>query len=211
MDLLVGHHVRLSSQQLRQQRERLFPPTAQETVRKITSGKAADSLGVKDAYLRKLHLDSHGPDPETCAGGRRYYSAADVRPLRRMLEPGVEVPGTSLPGRRNGYHVQVVCVINFKRSSAKTKTTAHPTQKMALDGYRVLAIGLDPLASLSAPHGDQPELGSMEYGTLHDTIRSDDPLPLVDIIRPTNSDGLDIVPGTLELLDFDPDTTRRGC
>ncbi|CTQ34630.1 Sporulation initiation inhibitor protein soj [Jannaschia rubra] len=208
IDLLVGRHAALLSAQLQEHRARLFPPTARKTLRKFTSGEVADLLGVKDAYLRKLHLDGRGPDPEVRSGGRRYYSAEEIRELREMLEDGAKAPGTYLPGRRAGDHCQVICVINFKGGSAKTTTAAHLAQKMALDGYRVLAIDLDPQASLSTLHGYQPELDLMDGGTLYDAIRYDDPVPLSAVIRPTYFSGLDIVPGNLDLMDFEHDTPR---
>ncbi|WP_245191036.1 plasmid partitioning protein RepA [Jannaschia formosa] len=208
IDLLVGRHATQLSAQLQQHRERLFPPSSQKTLRKFTSGEVADLLGIKDAYLRKLHLDGRGPDPEVRAGGRRYYSASEIRALREMLEEGAKTPGTYLPGRRAGDHCQVICVINFKGGSAKTTTSAHLAQKMALDGYRVLAIDLDPQASLSTLHGFQPELDLMDGGTLYDAIRYDDPVPIREIIRPTYFDGLHIVPGNLDLMDFEHDTPR---
>ena len=102
IDLLVGRHAALLSAQLQQHRERIFPPTAQKSLRKFTSGEVAELLGVKDAYLRKLHLDGRGPDPEVRGGGRRYYSAAEIRALREMLEEGAKAPGTYLPGAAPG-------------------------------------------------------------------------------------------------------------
>jgi hypothetical protein len=94
-----------------------------------------------------------------------------------MLEAGAKVPGTYMPGRRKGDHLQVITVINFKGGSGKTTTAAHLAQKCALDGYRVLAIDLDPQASLSALHGFQPEFDLLDGGTLYDAIRYEDPLP----------------------------------
>ena len=44
-----------------------------------------------------------------------------------------------------------------KGGSGKTTTAAHLSQYFALKGYRVLAIDLDPQASLSALFGYQPE------------------------------------------------------
>ncbi|MGY0406624.1 MerR family DNA-binding transcriptional regulator, partial [Pseudoalteromonas sp. SYSU M81241] len=90
------------SERLQQHREQLFPPDASKELRKFTSGEVADLLGVKDAYLRKLHLDGRGPSPETRAGGRRYYSLEDVQALRVLLEKGTKTPGTYIPGRRAG-------------------------------------------------------------------------------------------------------------
>ncbi len=74
--------------------------------------------------------------------------------------------------------------------------------------YRVLAIDLDPQASLSALHGFQPEFDLLDGGTLYDAIRYEDPLSLRDIIRPTYFTNLSIVPGNLELMEFEHETPR---
>ena len=60
----------------------------------------------------------------------------------------------------------------FKGGSGKTTTAAHLAQHLALTGHRVLAIDLDPQASLSALHGIQPELD--KNPSLYDAIRYDD-------------------------------------
>jgi len=203
IDKLVGGHAAALSERLQTHREQLFPPDAKRELRKFTSGEVADLLGVKDAYLRKLDLDGKGPSPETRAGGRRYYSPADILALREMLEKGAKTPGTYLPGRRTGDHLQVITVINFKGGSGKTTTAAHLAQKLALDGYRVLGIDLDPQASFSALHGVQPEFDLPDGGTIYDTIRYDDPLPLRDVIQKTYFTNLDLIPGNLDLMEFE--------
>ncbi|MCI2396010.1 plasmid partitioning protein RepA [Aliiroseovarius sediminis] len=208
IDLLVGDHAARLSERLQAHREQLFPPNARKELRKFTSGEVADLLGVKDAYLRKLHLEGRGPEPEIRAGGRRYYSPQDVQALREMLEKGAKAPGTYLPGRRDGDHLQVVTVINFKGGSGKTTTSAHLAQKLALDGYRVLAIDLDPQASFSALHGFQPEFDLLDGGTLYDAIRYEDPVPIQNVIQPTYFTNLDIIPGNLDLMEFEHDTPR---
>ena len=208
IDTLVGDHARLLSERLQAHRAQLFPPDARRALRKFTSGEVADLLGVKDGYLRKLSLEGKGPSPETRAGGRRYYSPEDIQALRRTLETGAKTPGTYIPGRRAGDKLQVITVINFKGGSGKTTTAAHLAQKMALDGYRVLAIDLDPQASLSALHGFQPEFDLLDGGTLYDAIRYDDPVPLRDVIQKTYFTNLDIVPGNLDLMEFEHETPR---
>lgn len=208
IDQLVGDHASRLSVRLQAHRAQLFPPDARKILRKFTSGEVADLLGVKDAYLRKLHLEGRGPDPETRTGGRRYYSPADIQALRVMLERGAKTPGTYLPGRRAGDHLQVITVINFKGGSGKTTTAAHLTQKLALDGYRVLAIDLDPQASLSALHGFQPEFDLADGGTLYDAIRYDDPVALRDVVQHTYFTNLDLIPGNLDLMEFEHDTPR---
>ncbi|WP_254868479.1 plasmid partitioning protein RepA [Phaeobacter sp. HF9A] len=208
IDQLVGDHARRLSERLQAHRAQLFPPDARRSLRKFTSGEAADLLGVKDAYLRKLHLDGRGPSPEIRTGGRRYYSPEDIQALRDLLEAGAKAEGTYLPGRREGDHLQVITVINFKGGSGKTTTAAHLAQKMALDGYRVLAIDLDPQASLSALHGFQPEFDLLDGGTLYDAIRYDDPVPLSDVIQKTYFTNLDLIPGNLDLMEFEHETPR---
>ncbi|SMX45197.1 plasmid partitioning protein RepA [Octadecabacter ascidiaceicola] len=208
IDTLVGDHAARLSAQLQQHRAQLFPPDARRSLRKFTSGEVADLLGVKDAYLRKLHLDGKGPSPEIRAAGRRYYSPEDIQNLRETLEIGTKSPGTYLPGRRDGDKLQVITVINFKGGSGKTTTAAHLAQKMALDGYKVLAIDLDPQASLSALHGFQPEFDLLDGGTLYDAIRYEDPVPLSQVIQKTYFTNLDLVPGNLDLMEFEHETPR---
>ncbi len=208
IDKLVGDHAMALSGRLQAHRAQLFPPDARRQLRKFTSGEVADLLGVKDAYLRKLDLEGKGPSPETRAGGRRYYSPDEILELRQMLEKGAKTPGTYLPGRRAGDHLQVITVINFKGGSGKTTTAAHLAQKLALDGYRVLAIDLDPQASLSALHGVQPEFDLNDGGTIYDAIRYQDPLPLSAVIQKTYFTNLDLIPGNLELMEFEHDTPR---
>ncbi len=208
IDQLIGDHALRLSERLQAHRAQLFPPNAKKELRKFTSGEVAELLGVKDAYLRKLHLDGKGPSPEIRTGGRRYYSPDDIQALREYLEVGAKTPGTYLPGRRDGDHLQVITVINFKGGSGKTTTAAHLAQKMALDGYRVLGIDLDPQASLSALHGFQPEFDLLDGGTLYDAIRYEDPLPLRDVIQKTYFTNLDLIPGNLDLMEFEHDTPR---
>lgn len=208
IDRLVGEHAAKLSERLLAHRAQLFPPNASKQLRRFTSGEVAELLGVKDAYLRKLSLEGRGPQPETGAGGRRLYTPDDIMALRTMLEAGAKTPGTYLPGRRDGDHLQVITVINFKGGSGKTTTAAHLAQKLALDGYRVLAIDLDPQASLSALHGFQPEFDLLDGGTLYDAIRYDDPVPLRDVIRKTYFTNLDLIPGNLDLMEFEHDTPR---
>jgi len=208
IDKLIGDHAERLSERLQQHRAQLFPPNASKEMRKFAAGEVADLLGVKDSYLRKLHLDGKAPEVEMRGNGRRYYTSEDIQALREQLEKGAKVSGTYMPGRGDGDHLQVITVINFKGGSGKTTTAAHLAQKAALDGYRVLAIDLDPQASLSALHGYQPEFDLLDGGTLYDAIRYDDPCPLSDVIQKTYFTNLDIVPGNLDLMEFEHETPR---
>jgi chromosome partitioning protein len=106
-------------------------------------------------------------------------------------------------------HCQVLAVVNFKGGSGKTTTAAHLAQYLALKGYRVLAVDLDPQASLTALHGYQPEFDVDANETLYAAIRYDaEQRPLSEVIRKTYFAGLDLVPANLELMEFEHDTPR---
>jgi chromosome partitioning protein len=113
-----------------------------------------------------------------------------------------------VPHRRGDEHLQVIAIANFKGGSAKTTTTAHLGQHLALRGYRVLAIDLDPQASLSALHGFQPELDLGPNETLYGAIRYASPRPVTEIIRKTNFPGLHIIPAHIELAEFEYETPK---
>src|SRR6185437_15699471 len=114
-----------------------------------------------------------------------------------------------LPWRKASEKLQVVTVVNFKGGSGKTTTAAHLGQYLALRGYRVLALDLDPQASLSALHGYQPEFDVGENDTLYGAIRYDGARrELGDIVRVTYFSGLDIVPANIELMEFEHETPK---
>ena len=210
-DRLIAADAETLSAQLSALRDRLFPPLAKKTLRPFSSGEAARLVGVSDGYLRQLSISGEGPSPDIGASGRRSYTLSDVNALRRYLaaQPGAK-SRHYVKHREGNEHLQVVAVTNFKGGSGKTTTTAHLAQYLALQGYRVLAIDLDPQASMSALFGFQPELDLSGNDTLYGAIRYDaDRQPMEAVIRSTYFDGLDIVPGNLELQEFEHATPRH--
>jgi len=210
-DETIGEQAELLSSQLQSMSEALFPPSSQKVLRKFTSGEAARLIGVSDSTLRKMTLAGEGPQPETTSNGRRLYNLAEINQIRRLLAQSTRGRESIefIPHRRSGEHLQVLAVTNFKGGSGKTTTTAHLAQFLALQGYRVLAVDLDPQASLSALLGVLPELDVASNQTLYAAIRYDEERrPLSEVIRPTYFDGLDLVPGNLELMEFEHTTPR---
>jgi chromosome partitioning protein len=197
------------SEKLQAHRLKLFPPSARKSLRRFSSGETAKLIGINDGYLRQLSIDGKGPQPETSPSGRRSYSFEDIQQLRIFLDESGKAARRYLPHRSGSEHLQVIAVVNFKGGSGKTTTAAHLAQHLTLKGQRVLAIDLDPQASLSALHGYQPEFDIGENETLYGAIRYDaDRRDLSQLIRPTYFPGLDIVPGNIELMEFEHDTPK---
>ncbi|WP_274631358.1 plasmid partitioning protein RepA [Arvimicrobium flavum] len=207
-DARISHHARQLSMQLQMLRERLFPPSSQKALKTFTSGEAAQLIGVSDGYLRQLSIDGKGPMPEMSSTGRRSYTLEQINVLRHHMATVKPRDALSyLPWRRRGEKLQTIAVANFKGGSAKTTTTIYLAQYLALQGYRVLAVDLDPQASLSSMLGVQPEFDLKDGDTLYGAIRYDDKRrPLSSIIRKTYFAGLDLVPGNLELMEFEHET-----
>ena len=206
----VARQAAALSAHLRGVGELYFPPSAIKSLRSFSSGEVAQIVGVSDGYLRQLSLDGLGPMPEIGSGGRRSYTLRQINELREYL--AAARPRDALqfwPRRRAGDKLQILTVANFKGGSAKTTTALYLTQGLALQGFRVLAIDLDPQASLSAMYGYQPEFDIPENATLYGAIRYDDlRRPMREVVRNTYFDGVGLVPGNLELMEFEHHTPR---
>ncbi|KAF2988909.1 plasmid partitioning protein RepA (plasmid) [Methylocystis sp. MJC1] len=206
----MTRHAKVLSAQMQALSVTLFPPSSRKTLRSFSSGEVARFLGVSDGYLRQLSLDGLGPSPSLSAGGRRSYTPTQIGELRSYLATARPKEATSfLPRRLPEDKLQVIAVANFKGGSAKTTTALYLAQFLALEGYRVLAIDLDPQASLSAMFGFQPEFDLGEGETLYGALRYDEARrPMREVVRSTYFEGVSLVPGNLELMEFEHHTPR---
>jgi chromosome partitioning protein len=193
------------SRQLQLHQQKIFPPKSQKTIRHFSPSEAAAYIGIGEGYLRQVASEGHGPEP--MANGRRMYTPGDMDRVRRSLDEKNGAP-KYVPTRRDNEKLQVLAVMNFKGGSAKTTTSAHLAQYLALRGYRVLAIDLDPQASLSALFGHQPELDVNEGETIYGAIRYENPRSATEIVRATYTPNLHIIPGNLELMEFEHETPK---
>jgi chromosome partitioning protein len=193
------------SRQLQLHQQKIFPPNSQKAIRNFSPAEASYYIGIGEGYLRQVASEGYGPEP--LANGRRMYTPDDMARIRHTLDEKNGSP-KYVPNRRPGEKLQVIAVMNFKGGSAKTTTSAHLAQYLALRGYKVLAIDLDPQASLSALFGHQPEIDVGAGETLFGAIRYDEPRPLSGIVRATYTPNLHIVPGNLELMEFEHETPK---
>lgn len=197
-DAVIAAHADALTRQIERVRERLEPPADHRELRRFPTGEAARLIGITDAYLRQLILSDEALEPAKGPAGRRQFTLTQINDLRRRLartRPGY------LRHRRAGEHLQVLAVTNVKGRSGKTTAAAHLAQYLALQGFRVLAVDLDPQAALSGLFGCRPDLDVGVSQTLYGAVRRDGAeRPLGEILRPTHFPGIDLVPGHLELM-----------
>jgi len=197
---LIQSHGDSLSRELRAHHRKIFPPESEKTIRNFSASETAKLLGIAEGYLRQLGAERSQPTK----GNRRSYSVNDIADIRKQLDQGARGDRRYVPHRGEGEHLQVITVMNFKGGSGKTTTAAHLAQFLALHGYRTLAIDLDPQASLTALFGQQPELNVGDNETLLAAIRYDElRRPIAEVVRDTYIPGLHLIPGNLELQEFE--------
>jgi chromosome partitioning protein len=207
---LLNESARRLANTLKKQRMAHYEPGVEKTLRKFTCGEVAKIIGVADSYLRQLTLEGKGPMPEILPNNRRMYSLEDINALRAYLDTTGRSSRRYLKHRRGDEHLQVISCINFKGGSAKTTSAAHLAQYLAIQGYRVLAIDVDPQASLTSLFGLQPEMDLLEGQSLYGSITYDPDVSRhpSEVIKKTYFPNLDLIPAALELSEFETETAK---
>ena len=206
---LMERHADALSSQLKAHHLKVFPPTSEKGIRTFGPSEASKLLGIGESYLRQTAAEMPELNVSMSPGGRRIFSIEDIHEIRKHMDQVGRGSRRYLPHRRDGEQLQVISVMNFKGGSGKTTTAAHLAQYLAMRGYRILAIDLDPQASLSALFGSQPETDVGPNETLYGAIRYDDEqVPIEQVVRGTYIPDLHLIPGNLELMEFEHDTPR---
>lgn len=206
----IRRHAEVLSAQLQSLRAGMYPPEAKKTLRTFLTHEVSKLTSIPESTLKLLSKEGRGPVPDRQENNHRAYTLAQVNELRTLM--AAQRPAEALrylPHRRGHEHLQVLAIANFKGGSAKTTTALHLTHYLALHGYRVLAVDLDPQASLSAMFGAQPEFDVGPNETIYAALRYDEHRrPVREIIRRTYFDGAHLIPGNLEVMDYEHDTPR---
>lgn len=207
----IMRHANLLSGQLQQLRTRMYAPKSEKLLRSFLTNEVSKLTSIPDSTLKHWSSEGRGPSPSRLENNHRVYTLAQINELRALF--AAQKPADALkylPHRRPGEHLQVISIANFKGGSAKTTTCVHLAHYLALQGYRVLALDLDPQASLSAMFGAQPEVDVGPNETIYAALRYEESekRPIRDIIRKTYFDGIDLVPGNLEVMEYEHETPR---
>ena len=206
----IVRHADMLSQQLQDLRERMYPPQAQKSLRRFMTPEVSKLTSISESSLRTLSIEGKGPSPDRLENNHRAYTLGQINELRQYFAERSPAEAINyLPRRREGEHLQILAVANFKGGSAKTTTSVHLAHYLALRGYRVLAIDLDPQASMSAMFGAQPEFDVDTNETIYAALRYDEQRRSIrEVIRSTYFTGLDLIPGNIEVMEFEYDTPR---
>jgi chromosome partitioning protein len=206
----IVRHAELLSGQLQALRARMYPPEASKSLRSFMTNEVSRLTSIPESTLKAMSIEGKGPLPSRLENNHRVYTLAQINELRALF--AAQKPAEALrflPRRRAHEHLQVVGIANFKGGSAKTTTCLHLSHYLGLHGYRVLAIDLDPQASLSAMFGAQPELDVGANETIYAALRHDsERRPLREIIRKTYFAGVDLVPGNIEVMEYEHEIPR---
>ncbi|MGZ2386131.1 plasmid partitioning protein RepA [Rhizobium brockwellii] len=185
-----------------------YPMADPMTLRSFSLGEVAEILGVSGSYLRQLSIDGLGPKPELGTAGRRSYTLRQINLLRAYLADTRPKEALKFwPRRREGEKLQIISVV---AGPASTTTSFYLAQGLALQGFRVLAIDLDPIGSLSEMFGYYSNTMPIHHGSMYAALSyHDDRSSMSSVIQSTHFYGLDLVPGTFELSRFEDESTRR--
>jgi chromosome partitioning protein len=183
----------------------VFTPTSEKVLRRLSSKEAASLIGVTDSYLRHLAATGEIASPGKTSNGRYLHTLEEVHAARAYL---AKTKASYLPTRRSHEKLQLISVANFKGGSGKTTTATHLAQYFAFRGYRVLAIDLDPQASMTTLLGFQPEYDFKDRETLYGALTYTNPRSVREIIKTTYVPGLHIVGANIELQEFDYETAK---
>lgn len=206
----IVRHAGVLSNQMQALRERMYPPHAEKALRRFMTNEVSKLTSIPESTLKTMSIEGKGPIPARLENNHRAYTLAQINELRRLFAE--QKPSEALrflPHRRSGEHLQIVAIANFKGGSAKTTTSLHLAHYLGLHGYRVLAIDLDPQASLSAMFGAQPEMDVGDNETIYAVLRHDDRRrPIQEVIRKTYFAGVDLIPGNIEVMEYEHEIPR---
>ena len=197
---------RLTSK-IQEHSEESFPPDAQKTLRKFAMREAADFLRINQNTFRHYvsTMSDKLPTGELDKSNRRYFTLEEIHQIQEILFREGKIEAKDFPRRKETEGCQVITCFNLKGGSGKTSTVANLSHLMGGRGYRTLLIDLDAQSSLTNLFGITPELDP-GLPTAYDLIRHKDQVPAREVIRRTYFPGIDLIPGSMNIMEFEFET-----
>ncbi len=170
--------------------------------RRYSITRAAAMVGRTPTAIREAEKDGRLAGVERMVNGRRVgYTLYEVNAMR-------DVFGTR-PWREPGDPPAVIAVQNFKGGVGKSTVSVHLAQYLAGRGYRVCLIDCDSQGSSTSMFGVIPDLDVQEDETLYPFIRNAEMSSLAYAVKPTQWDGLYLVPANLRLYSAEYELAAR--
>jgi chromosome partitioning protein len=175
-------------------REMMLAPRPRKAAPTFTSAQVAELCGMDRIKLNNL-LSTRDGLPQGVAHGSGRSRVFTLEEARIWVQQVSDIYQTPLhTGARDG-DGKVLLVANFKGGSTKTTTTMCLAQGLTLRGRKVLLIDLDPQASLTELCGLYAEKEVTEDSTVLPFIYNPQMEGgLMNFVRPTYWDGLDVIP-----------------
>jgi chromosome partitioning protein len=162
----------------REIRSRVMAPEARKVAPVLTRAQVIHLCGVDLTQV-------NGLDPVTGWPCSRQFSVANAHELARARRADCMRPSS-----RTAF---TIAVANFKGGVGKTTTAMALAQGLSLRGHKVLAIDLDPQASLTTLFGILPATEVAEDQTALPLMRGER-MTIGRSVRPTYWSGIDLVP-----------------
>lgn len=153
--------------------------------------KAAEIIGCTSQHLRDKEGSGDLPRFRTARVGsldRRIYNYNEINQIRRLLKRDTNRPTSCVR----------IIFSNLKGGVGKTSHALHLSHYAAREGFRVLAVDLDPQATLTTAFGLVPGLNVGINDDIGPSLTSDPELIWQNIKR-TRWNEIDLVPAQLSL------------
>ena len=180
--------------------EVVFEPASTKRLRLFTAREAARWIGLRVPRLRDVCEQERLVPEEQRRMSKRgglLLSAEQIEAVRRHMAHASPRSTRYQPGRRDDERCQVIASMIFKGGTGKTTLAVHLAQYLALRGYRVLLVDLDPQASATTLFGLNPSQDVADDATFYGYVSGD--RKFAELPIRTYWPGLDLVPANLAL------------
>jgi chromosome partitioning protein len=206
---VLAEHSEIIRTALKRESAKLFAPQESKTergLRRFSVRETAEHLKINYNSMRHYLKSIDGiPDGILESGNRRTFSAEEINSIQETLYNAGKIPLNLYPRKVEGDQTSIIACYNLKGGVAKSSTTSNLATFLAMRGFRVLLVDIDPQASLSDIFDVRPDIEG--FPSIYDVLKYDDPIPMADAICGTYVPNIDIVAGSLNMTEFEFETS----